>query len=153
MALKETKEISKMDQKQGVALSKETNANISDDAINLARKLVYDGQNRLKFNGLNFAERYRGFDLDLALHLRSNSDNSHIHALVQRLPLGYRNRECATSSDVIEMIVHTSGSTNRYQSSVFVSDVEIMDDPKEIVASSVWLQRRGCSFERKHSVS
>jgi hypothetical protein len=112
-----------------------------NDAIRYANQLVEDSKHWLAVHNVNLCECYENLDLEVDLKLRSMPEMGDYHLIFRAVPLGREaERNNFTKISLVKGAV--SGSDSDWDDDfMFVGITKLVQSPKKIIPSFVWLKR------------
>ncbi len=120
------------------------NSDSTSDKIN---QLLEDCNNRLSFNGINFAERYMEERLDIVMHLRNSKHSEEYHAFISLIPngSGKLTRRALNENGIKQHSLTTIADS--YESLVFINGLKLSQYPEQFTLPVlVRLQRADMSL-------
>lgn len=112
-----------------------------DDALDYARNIVEDSNRWLATHALDIAERYKRGVLEVCVVCRSGSDAEKFHLVFCVIPdRGLDGRAVTKELRLIEP-KPARRDANGAEDRVFVGITELVQCPKEVIPSFVWLER------------
>jgi hypothetical protein len=112
-------------------------------AVHFDDHLVQDGINRLAFNKLNVAKRYKGGDFHICLKISRSGDTTDYDLVFYAIPLRERDAQSHTEAISTQFVDSASAASHgaRSNDSMFVGIASLVQRPEEFVSVSVWLER------------
>ncbi len=111
------------------------------DALDLAKQVVEDGDNRLFGNQWNVLKSYEGMEIELVLELSPGSEGKNLHLVFSAIPnWSLWNRQGSFGRAHISSKHRENASSERNHDFVFIGITNLIKQPQQIIPSEVRLE-------------